>query len=200
MKKVTFIGAIATGLFLTYACEQKTNEQKGETVKAAEEVNDSVLNNNNAKKDADFVVKAANGSLLEVEAGKLVEERATTKAAKDFAKHMIEDHSKASKELKEYATKMNITLPDALDADSQDKINKLKEKKGKDFDKDYIKFMVSDHKEDISDFENESKDANDPELRAWVDKTLPTLRHHLQMAEEKDSLLEASSSHKGDKF
>ena len=44
--------------------------------------------------------------------------------------------------------------------------------------------MVKDHKDDIDLFEKEADKGNDPELKAWAAKTLPTLKHHLQMAED----------------
>lgn len=197
MKKLTYTGLIAASLFFINACETKTNQQEGETVEAAEEKNDSTLTTDNKKDDADFLVKAANGGLLEVEAGRLAEKLASSKDVKEFAKQMVQDHGKANAELKAYAASKNIAIPDSIDKDTKEKLAKLTEKKGKEFDEEYVDFMVSDHKEDVSLFEDASKDASDPELKAWVDKTLPTLRHHLMMAQERDSLLEAKSSNKG---
>jgi putative membrane protein len=43
--------------------------------------------------------------------------------------------------------------------------------------------MVADHKEDVSEFRRESKSGSDSDVNAWAAKTLPTLEHHLQMAE-----------------
>ena len=41
---------------------------------------------------------------------------------------------------------------------------------------------VKDHRKDIMKFEKASGSVTDPELKAWVDKTLPKLREHLAMA------------------
>ena len=62
-------------------------------------------------------------------------------------------------------------------------IDHLREKKGRDFDKDYIDMMVKDHKEDIELFEKEAEKGNDADLKAWANAKLPTLREHLRMAE-----------------
>ena len=43
---------------------------------------------------------------------------------------------------------------------------------------------MADHKKDIAEFKKASKMANDLELKAFVDRTLPTLEHHLEMAKE----------------
>ena len=44
--------------------------------------------------------------------------------------------------------------------------------------------MVEDHEHDVADFQKESTAAQDPDLKNWVDKTLPVLQDHLKMAKE----------------
>ena len=55
---------------------------------------------------------------------------------------------------------------------------------GKSFDSAFLKQMVEDHTSTIKAFEDESKNGTDVDLKAWVDKTLPTLRDHLKMAQD----------------
>jgi putative membrane protein len=51
------------------------------------------------------------------------------------------------------------------------------------FDRMYIGLVgIEDHQADIALFERASREASDPELRAWAGKTLPTLRSHLEAA------------------
>jgi putative membrane protein len=56
-------------------------------------------------------------------------------------------------------------------------------KKDNGADKDYIDEMVSDHKEVVKLFEKAST-STDADIAAFATKMLPTLRHHLQMAED----------------
>jgi uncharacterized protein (DUF305 family) len=58
---------------------------------------------------------------------------------------------------------------------------------GAEFDRAYIKMMVSDHKKDVSVFEKQSTRAADPDLKAFAGKTLPTLQQHLQMVQALDA-------------
>jgi len=46
--------------------------------------------------------------------------------------------------------------------------------------------MVEDHEKDVKEFEKASKSAQDPDLKAWAAKTLPTLQGHLKMAKDTD--------------
>jgi predicted outer membrane protein len=43
--------------------------------------------------------------------------------------------------------------------------------------------MVKDHKQDVAEFRRMHSGAVDPNLKAWVDKTLPTLEDHLETIE-----------------
>jgi putative membrane protein len=42
--------------------------------------------------------------------------------------------------------------------------------------------MVKDHEKDVKEFEKAAKDAKDPDVKTWATNTLPTLKHHLDMA------------------
>ena len=129
--------------------------------------------------DAKFAVDAANGGMAEVALGKLAQQQATSAAVKDFANMMVTDHSKANDELMALAKSKNITLPDSVSNDKKQAMMDLSKKTGADFDKAYVDMMVDDHKSTISLFEDESKNGKDADIKAFADKTLPTLRTHL---------------------
>jgi len=54
---------------------------------------------------------------------------------------------------------------------------------GAEFDRAYMREMLTDHREDVNEFRRESKSGSDPDVKGWAGKTLPPLEHHLQMAE-----------------
>lgn len=130
-----------------------------------------------------FIVKAAQGGMMEVQLGKLVSQRATSQQVKDFGKLMEKDHSAANMKLKAAVKNMKVMMPSSLDSDHQNKIDKVNKKTGKDFDKEYMDLMVKDHKTDISEFEDAQRNVKDPALKNWIDNTLPVLRQHLSKAE-----------------
>lgn len=146
---------------------------KTDSMPATMAVNDDV---------AKFAVKAANGGMAEVELGKLAQQKATQKSIKNFGAMMVTDHTKANAELKGLAAEKNITLPDSVGEDMQKHITDLSKKTGKDFDKSYMDMMVSDHKDDISDFEDAAKNSKDSSFKTFAVKTLPTLYKHLGAA------------------
>jgi putative membrane protein len=137
--------------------------------------------------DTSFVTKAAQGGMAEVKLGQLATEKASSPDVKAFGQQMVDDHSKANDELKNLASKKGETLPTDIDAKDQAKYDRLSKMSGAEFDKAYMADMVSDHKTDVSEFRRESQRGTDPDIKAWAAKTLPTLEHHLQMAETTDA-------------
>ena len=61
--------------------------------------------------------------------------------------------------------------------------DKLAQLRGPDFDREYMSAMVKDHETDVKDFDTQSKDGNDADIKAFARKTLPTLQEHLKMAQ-----------------
>lgn len=137
-----------------------------------------------SEKDQEFAVFAAQAGMLEVKLGELAEKKGNSAAVRKLGNHMVTDHTKANKELKELAGKKGIALPTALDAKHQEKYDMLAGKSGAEFDKAYSKCMVKDHKKVVSKFDAEASKGDDSELKAWAAKTKPTLEHHLHMSKE----------------
>jgi len=175
----------------TIVCLIACNNNPGNTadpVEKADSINDAqqeIVSDVSRTKEAtsDFLVKAADGGMAEVAAGKIGEEKAASDVVKDFAREMIKDHEAANKEVKSLASKLNIALPATSGEDHQKKIADLGGKKAKDFDKDFMDMMVSDHKKTIDLFRDASDKALDPDVKAFVIATLPTLESHLAKAE-----------------
>ena len=83
------------------------------------------------------------------------------------------------------ANARGVELPAAPKRSLRKEIEKLGKKNGDEFDRDFVRQVgVKAHEKDIKMFEHASKDVKDPELKAFVDKTLPVLREHLAAAEK----------------
>jgi putative membrane protein len=132
--------------------------------------------------DRDFVNKAAQGNSMEVAAGKLAQQRALDPTVKHFGAQMVSDHTAANEALKTVADSKQMPLGDTLPQEEQDALGKLESLNGTEFDKAYAKMMMEDHKKDVSEFEKETRQAKDPDVKAYAQQTLPTRKHHLMMA------------------
>jgi putative membrane protein len=140
-----------------------------------------------ANADQDFISNAAKGNRAEVTLGKMVESKTNNPSVRQFAQQMVKDHTTALNELTQLAQSKNITLPEGLPDDATAMQSKLSSASGKTLDKDYMDGMVDDHKKDVSEFQDASQNAKDPDVKQWAAKTLPTLQAHLQKAEQVDA-------------
>ena len=136
-----------------------------------------------SKDESTFVKEAAEGGMMEVQLGKLAQEKAADDKVKQFGKRMEQDHSKVNDELKKIAADKGVQLSMDLDKKHKTNVDKLTKLSGTAFDKQYINDMVSDHKEDIKKFQRVADKGKDPDLKQFASQTLPTLKEHLRLAE-----------------
>jgi putative membrane protein len=192
MKKITSV-ILVTALSILQACNNNDSKDSVDKANAANDKKDTTSMTSDTKKDtmatmpvnddvAKFAVKAANAGMTEVKLGAMAEEKATDKDVKDFGRMMVKDHTNAGDELKSLAAEKNITLPATISDDMQKHMDDLNKKTGKDFDKDYMDMMVSDHKDVIDAFEDAAKNSKDAAFKNFAVKTLPTLYKHLGAA------------------
>jgi len=198
MKRIFLTLAIAFSIVAVQSCGGGAKNDSKETAdsineeKAPENMDDDQVAATPlsvSEEDAKFVTEAANGGMAEVELGQLAQQKAQHADVKAFGEMMIKDHSKANDELTALAQAKNITVPATVGAEQQKVKDDLAKKTGREFDKAYIDEMVEDHEKDVKLFEDASKNLKDAELKAFVDKTLPTLRTHLEHSKSvKDKL------------
>jgi putative membrane protein len=134
---------------------------------------------------ADFVKEVAISDIFELESSKLAQQKGTAQD-KSFAQQMVTDHSKTTNELKDMVKsgKVKAELPTSLDSSHQSKLDKLKDQSGADFSSNFESYQVSAHKDAVSLFERYANGGDNSELKNWAAKTLPALKHHLEMAQE----------------
>jgi putative membrane protein len=135
------------------------------------------------EKDFKFAKDAIRGGMEEVQLGELAKQNAGSPAVREFGERMVTDHQKANDGLKQIVQKRGALIPASLSHHETSRLEHLQKLSGADFDKAYISDMVSDHKKDVKEFEKASQNLSDPELKAFAEKTLPTLQDHLRQAE-----------------
>ena len=137
-----------------------------------------------ARADRKFIQDAAEGGMMEVQAGQLAASKASDTNVKSFGDMLVKDHTNANNELVQLANSKKVELPAGPSRGERKDVEKLGKLSGKDFDKQFVAMGIKDHEKDIKKFEKASGSVKDPELKAWIDKTLPTLRQHLAQAQK----------------
>jgi putative membrane protein len=133
--------------------------------------------------DRTFVEKAASAGMAEVAITKHTMDNAASAEVKKIAEHLHTDHTKANQELTKIASSKGITLPAAPEGDKKAEVDQLSRLTGADLDRVVLEKLEKSHRESIKLFEQGAAAGSDPELKAFAEKTLPTLREHLKMVE-----------------
>ncbi|MFL6719912.1 MAG: DUF4142 domain-containing protein [Burkholderiaceae bacterium] len=133
--------------------------------------------------DREFFEDIAHANLAEIDTGKMALEKGQSKNVKTFAQKMIDDHTKAQSGLEALAKRKGITLPTETDMQHKGIATTLSALSGNAFDEQYISHVgVGDHERTHSLLTKVSKNAKDPDLKAYAAKTVKAVDQHLAMA------------------
>jgi putative membrane protein len=138
-----------------------------------------------ARADRKFIDRAAGDGMFEVQVGQLAASKASDPQVKSFASMLVDQHTAANNELVKLANAKGVELPAAPKHSLRREMDKLGMHSGADFDARFVREVgIKDHEKDIKMFEKAGKEVKDPELKAFIARTLPTLREHLAAAQK----------------
>lgn len=155
--------------------------QPGTGTRNAETTQDDKL----ARADRKFIQDAAASGMFEVQAGRLGSTKAVDPQVKSYAAMLVDEHTAANSELVQLANSRKVELPAAPPRAMRREVENLGKKSGAEFDREFVREVgIKAHEKDIKEFQKASEKVKDPQLKAWIDKTLPTLRQHLAQAQK----------------
>lgn len=134
--------------------------------------------------DKEFVKKAAEGGMAEVQLGKLAEQKSDSPDVKSFAQKMVNDHLQLNDQMQPIAQQMGVSSPKEISKKDKKEIAKLENLSGQQFDEAYIKYMVKDHKKDLSEFQNEASRTQNTQLKMAAEHGAQVIQGHLQHIEQ----------------
>ena len=134
--------------------------------------------------DKIFVKKAIQGSIAEVQLGELTLQKSNNDQVKQFARKMIDDHTKMNEQMRPVAQELRVEIPTEISKKDKSLMSKMQALSGAAYDQAYIKDMVKDHKEDLSEFHMEVSNGRDVGVKNAALQASKTLSEHLQMAQQ----------------
>lgn len=146
-----------------------------------------------ADTDVDFVMNVARAGMHEVNAGRIAVERATDARVRQFAQRMIQDHGRSSQELSSIAQSNNLGLPVQVGAHAAEMEKKLSGLSGAEFDREYMKAMVDDHRKAVEMMRSAEATSTSAEIKDFASRTLPVIEDHLRTAQKIASSLGATN-------
>src|SRR6266567_3657761 len=134
--------------------------------------------------DKAFVKKALEGGVADVQLGQLAQQKSQSADVKQFGQKMVQEHTQLGEQMKVEAKNLGVSEPKGPSKKDKQLIAKLSSLSGDQFDQEYIKAMLKDHKQDLKDFKDQSQMTQDPNLQKLTQEGANVITQHLQMIEQ----------------
>lgn len=129
-----------------------------------------------------FLHDAIKGDNSETHLGQLIASRGASAAVRSYGRTLARDHSSARAQAAAVARRMHISVPAAMMPEARLEHAKLERLRGRAFDREVRRYMIDDHRKDISDFQDQARHG-EPRTAALARAQLPVLRKHLRLAQ-----------------
>ena len=138
--------------------------------------------------DAQIAHIVVTANQVDIDAGKLAQQKGSSAEVKAFGKQMVTDHSGVNQQAAALAKKLGVTPEDnatskSLKSGGDENVKRLKTLKGKEFDKAYVDQEVTYHQAVLDAIDKTLiPNAKNAELKALIVKVRPAIDAHLQHA------------------
>ena len=133
--------------------------------------------------DQQFAAQAAASDQFEIQSSQLALQKPRNRRVREFAQHMIDDHSKTTQQLTGIASSKGLTLQPTLDQQQQQMLTELQGlNNSRAFDRAYLHGQVVGHQAAVQVFQNEISGGQDAQMKDFAQQTLPTIEDHLKEA------------------
>jgi putative membrane protein len=164
--------------------QQPTNPAANSTMNSPDAMQQQQQSSASAMQDKEFVRKALEGGMAEVQLGQLASEKASSDDVKQFGQKMVTDHTKLGDQMKLVAAQLGVKAPDGPSKKDKELYTKLQGLSGKQFDDAYIVAMVKDHKKDSEEFKTEAQQSQNPAVQQAAQQGGQVIDQHLQMIDQ----------------
>lgn len=137
-----------------------------------------------AAEGENFVDEASAKGIAEIETAKMALDKGTSEDVKQFAKMMIDDHTKANQELAQLAQAKDLEMSNEATLMDKAKAMILKLRDGENFDEAYANNQVVAHEQTIEMYQDYVEGGENADLKQFAQKTLPKLEEHLKQAKD----------------
>lgn len=133
--------------------------------------------------DNEFLIKAATCNHAAITIGKMAENRASAQV-KSFATHMVQEHQECYQKVADLLKTRKVGVLAGTEPDTKAAMKRLEDLKGTDFDREYLKWVIQEHRAGVPMLEHQVKAGKDGDINAFAKEGLVAIRKHLAKAEE----------------
>jgi putative membrane protein len=129
--------------------------------------------------------------LSQMELGKLAAQKASSSEVRDYGQQLVSDYASVDQQVLAMAQKMAVDLDKGARSHKATRTEnarepklerKLKTASGADFDKMFLEQTRADHEQLITKLQQDRDNSTDQDLEALLDKIIPILEQHRELA------------------
>ncbi|MFI6511897.1 DUF4142 domain-containing protein [Streptosporangium sp. NPDC050855] len=141
-----------------------------------------------SQQDKDFLVKAHQSNLFEIESGRVARQKTTDQSGRPNAATVLElgemfiaDHTRLDATVRQVAGRLGVTLPDAPAPAQREQLDKVAALNGAEFDRAWITVQIAGHRATLADVDKEIASGASPEVKQIAVTARPAVQRHLDM-------------------
>jgi putative membrane protein len=139
--------------------------------------------------EQDFMIKAAQANLAEIDMARIVMQKSQNQEVRDFANMIQGDHTDALEDLTDLMRDKGMSPPSVLSPEAKADIERMISLSGPEMDREFINTMVADHQKALEMFRDQANIAQSPDVRRYAEDLIPKLEMHLEKAQKLQSKL-----------
>ena len=147
-----------------------------------------------SRSDKSFLRDAAEENQAAIELGQVAEQRGFSAAARNFARTLVAERSRAQQQLLSVARRVHLALPLRLSRRDRKAKQQLEKHSGPQLDRMYLTHMAADLDRQYGNYEDTAMRTHNPTVKQYIKSLLSDVKHQDQMAKEMAPGNEADSS------
>lgn len=137
-----------------------------------------------SRSDKSFLRDAAEENQAAIELGQLAEQRGFSAAARNFARTLVAERSRAQQELLSVAHRVHLALPLGLSRRDRKAKQQLEKHSGPQLDRMFLARMAADLDRQYGSYEDTGMSTHNPTVKQYIENLLSDVKHQDQMAKE----------------
>jgi putative membrane protein len=129
----------------------------------------------------EFLTQVQQGANSEIMLGQLAAERGRSPGVREFGQTLVTDHRQTREEVRSLGYRFDLRPTREMTPEALAERDRLMAMRGRSFDREFIRYMIDDHQNDIAEFRNEAREGHGA-VSELARRQLPVLRKHLDMA------------------
>jgi putative membrane protein len=143
----------------------------------------ATANRPSQQQDKQFLRTIAIADMTEAHAAEMAQNTAKGAPVKGFGQTVAKDETQEYAQLSVLASKTGANIPKGIDARKYPAIRTLMSSKGAAFDRDFVRYEMTDERRVIAALQREAAHGQNPDIKAWAGKIVATRQQELQTAQ-----------------